>query len=161
MDQTRKIYQRAVCIPLENLEALWQGYNAFENDLNKTTVKSVILNFDCVGTKVCCRKVSGLYASSFSIATNASGDGRIRSEKDSQASNMVPSRTTGGISKRYYANFQLDMWKNWIEWEKTNPLLQENENAVYTRVIYANKQAMMNMRFYPEIWYILSLLISL
>jgi cleavage stimulation factor subunit 3 len=38
MDQTRKIYQRAVCIPLENLETLWQGYNAFENDLNKTTV---------------------------------------------------------------------------------------------------------------------------
>jgi cleavage stimulation factor subunit 3 len=38
MDQMRKIYQRAVCLPLENLEALWQQYNAFENDLNKTTV---------------------------------------------------------------------------------------------------------------------------
>ena len=60
---------------------------------------------------------------------------------------------------RRQANLQLDMWKNWIEWEKTNPLLQENENAVYTRVIYAYKQAMMNMRFYPEIWYVLSLLI--
>jgi len=40
MDQTRKIYQRAVCIPLENLETLWQRYNAFENDLNKTTVRN-------------------------------------------------------------------------------------------------------------------------
>ena len=38
MDQMRKIYQRAVCLPLENLEALWQDYNAFENDLNKATV---------------------------------------------------------------------------------------------------------------------------
>jgi len=38
MDQTRKIYQRAVCMPLENLEQLWQNYNAFENDLNRTTV---------------------------------------------------------------------------------------------------------------------------
>src|SRR5436305_5785550 len=45
------------------------------------------------------------------------------------------------------------MWKSWIEWEKTNPLLQENDNAVYTRVIYAYKQAAMNMRFYPEIWF--------
>jgi cleavage stimulation factor subunit 3 len=45
------------------------------------------------------------------------------------------------------------MWKAWIEWEKTNPLNLDNENAVYTRVIYAYKQAMMNMRFYPEIWY--------
>jgi cleavage stimulation factor subunit 3 len=38
MDQTRKIYQRAVCLPLENLETLWQGYNTFENQLNKATV---------------------------------------------------------------------------------------------------------------------------
>jgi cleavage stimulation factor subunit 3 len=38
MDLTRKIYQRAVCIPIENLEALWQSYNAFENDVSKTTV---------------------------------------------------------------------------------------------------------------------------
>ena len=60
---------------------------------------------------------------------------------------------------RFQANVQLDMWKTWIEWEKTNPLLQENENAVYTRVIYAYKQAIMNMRFYPEFWYFLSDLI--
>jgi cleavage stimulation factor subunit 3 len=45
------------------------------------------------------------------------------------------------------------MWKAWIAWEKTDPLVLDNENAVYTRVIYAYKQAMMNMRFYPEIWY--------
>jgi cleavage stimulation factor subunit 3 len=49
------------------------------------------------------------------------------------------------------------MWKAWIEWEKTNPLLQDNDVAVYTRVIYAYKQAMMNMRFYPEIWFVLFL----
>ena len=32
-------------------------------------------------------------------------------------------------------------------------MLLDNENALYTRVVYAYKQAMMNMRFYPEIWY--------
>jgi len=42
MDQLRSIYQRAVCIPLENLETLWQQYNAFENDLNKTTVRPTL-----------------------------------------------------------------------------------------------------------------------
>jgi cleavage stimulation factor subunit 3 len=40
MDQTRKIYQRAISTPLENLESIWQSYNAFENDLNKTTVRT-------------------------------------------------------------------------------------------------------------------------
>jgi cleavage stimulation factor subunit 3 len=48
--------------------------------------------------------------------------------------------------------YKLDMWKAWIEWEKSNPLLLESDEAIYTRVIYAYKQAVMNMRFYPEIW---------
>src|SRR5436190_11517960 len=52
MDQTRKIYQRAVCMPLENLETFWQGYNAFENDLNKTTV----FNWPCLRLIVKARK---------------------------------------------------------------------------------------------------------
>lgn len=38
MDALRKAYQRAVCIPLNNVEAVWQEYNQFENNLNKMTV---------------------------------------------------------------------------------------------------------------------------
>jgi len=47
---------------------------------------------------------------------------------------------------------ELESWTAWIEWEKTNPLILENEAAVYSRVLYAYKQAVMNMRFYPELW---------
>ena len=39
MDALRKIYQRAVQIPLENVEILWKDYEAFENMLNKITVR--------------------------------------------------------------------------------------------------------------------------
>ena len=39
MDALRKIYQRAVQIPLENVEILWKDYEAFENSLNKITVR--------------------------------------------------------------------------------------------------------------------------
>lgn len=38
MDALRKIYQRAVTIPLENVEQLWQEYERFENGLNHTLV---------------------------------------------------------------------------------------------------------------------------
>jgi cleavage stimulation factor subunit 3 len=38
MDNLRKVYQRAVCIPLNNVEALWKAYDAFESGLNKLTV---------------------------------------------------------------------------------------------------------------------------
>jgi cleavage stimulation factor subunit 3 len=38
MDALRKVYQRAICIPLNNVEALWKAYDAFESGLNKLTV---------------------------------------------------------------------------------------------------------------------------
>ena len=41
MDSVRKLYQRAVCIPLDNVEALWKAYDAFESGLNKGIVTHV------------------------------------------------------------------------------------------------------------------------
>ena len=38
MDRLRAVYQRAICIPLNNIEALWKAYDAFESGLNKQTV---------------------------------------------------------------------------------------------------------------------------
>lgn len=44
MDKLRQTYQRAVCIPLSNIEQLWQGYDAFENNLNRATVGGLLIN---------------------------------------------------------------------------------------------------------------------
>lgn len=38
MDALRKVYHRAVQIPLENVEALWRDLDGFETGLNKITV---------------------------------------------------------------------------------------------------------------------------
>lgn len=38
MDQLRKIYRRAVSVPLENVEQIWRDYDQFENQINKMTV---------------------------------------------------------------------------------------------------------------------------
>ena len=38
MDALRRVYHRAVQIPLENVESLWKELDAFENSLNKITV---------------------------------------------------------------------------------------------------------------------------
>lgn len=50
---------------------------------------------------------------------------------------------------------QLTIWKNWIDWEKDDPLvLKEDELAVWKeRVIYVYKQAVMAFRFEPQLWY--------
>ena len=38
MDDLRRVYQRAVSVPLTNIEAIWKDYDAYENGLNKLTV---------------------------------------------------------------------------------------------------------------------------
>lgn len=38
MDLLRKTFQKAICIPLHNVNALWKEYDAFEMGLNKMTV---------------------------------------------------------------------------------------------------------------------------
>ena len=49
---------------------------------------------------------------------------------------------------------QVELWKKWIAWEKDDPLvLQQDEPKVYKqRVLYCYKQALMALRFWPEIW---------
>lgn len=50
---------------------------------------------------------------------------------------------------------QVDIWKRWIAWEKEDPLvLKEDDFAAFkARVLYVYKQALMALRFVPEIWY--------
>jgi hypothetical protein len=38
MDSIRKVYQRAVTVPLNNVEQIWSEYNHWEQNLNKLTV---------------------------------------------------------------------------------------------------------------------------
>lgn len=42
MDELRKAYQRAICIPNQAVTAIWKEYDQFENGLNKVTVSSMV-----------------------------------------------------------------------------------------------------------------------
>lgn len=50
---------------------------------------------------------------------------------------------------------QVGIWRRWINWEKSDPLvLKEEDPAGFkTRVLYVYKQALMALRFLPEIWF--------
>lgn len=50
---------------------------------------------------------------------------------------------------------QAEIWKRWIHWEKGDPLvLKEDEPAAFkSRVVYVYKQALMALRFLPEVWF--------
>lgn len=49
---------------------------------------------------------------------------------------------------------QVDLWRKWISWEQEDPLvLKDEDNAAYKqRILYAFKQAVAALRFWPEIW---------
>jgi cleavage stimulation factor subunit 3 len=49
---------------------------------------------------------------------------------------------------------QVEIWKKWIAWEIEDPLvLKTDEPKTYQqRVLYCYKQALMALRFWPEIW---------
>ena len=49
---------------------------------------------------------------------------------------------------------QVAMWNHWIEWEKKDPLIimSEDIEAYRDRVIFVYKQALMALRFWPELW---------
>lgn len=50
---------------------------------------------------------------------------------------------------------QVEIWKKWIAWEKADPLVLKEEDlpAFKARVLYVYKQALMALRFVPEIWF--------
>lgn len=41
MDDLRRAYQRAVSVPLLNVEQLWREWDSYENGLNRVTVSDV------------------------------------------------------------------------------------------------------------------------
>jgi len=47
MDALRKVYHRVVQIPIEGVDKLWQELEAFENNLNRITVRVFPVNQAC------------------------------------------------------------------------------------------------------------------
>ncbi len=49
---------------------------------------------------------------------------------------------------------QVELWSRWIMWEQEDPLvLKDDEPEVFKqRVLYVYKQAVMDLRFWPEMW---------
>lgn len=50
---------------------------------------------------------------------------------------------------------QVKLWKQWIQWEKSDPLecATDDRNLYHKRVLHLYKNALMSLRFWPELWY--------
>lgn len=84
-------------------------------------------------------------------SANIALDNITRSLKRTNLPRLPPAPDFDG-----YEDFhaQVDIWKKWIAWEKEDPLvLKDDEPKAYKqRILYCYKQALMTLRFWPEIW---------
>ncbi|XP_067035350.1 cleavage stimulation factor subunit 3-like [Acropora muricata] len=126
----RKVYQRAVVTPMLNLEALWREYNSFEQSVNKALAKKLI--DDKTREYMNARRVAKEY--------EAITRGLVRGN---------PSVPINGSSDE---NKQLQIWKKYIAWEKSNPLRTEDTALLTKRVVYAYEQCLQTMGFHSNVW---------
>ncbi|KAL9044994.1 MAG: hypothetical protein Q9214_001910 [Letrouitia sp. 1 TL-2023] len=138
MDWLRKAYHAAIRVPTQVTNMFWKEYDTFEMSLSKTTGRKFLQ--DQSPPYMTAR---GCYIELQNITRNL---------RRSTLPLLPPA--LGFAGDREYSE-QLDIWKRWIKWEKDDPLmLKQDEIQVYReRVCFVYKQALMAMRFWPEIWF--------
>ncbi|GLB33223.1 putative suf-domain-containing protein [Lyophyllum shimeji] len=144
MDALRKVYHRAVQIPLENVESLWQELEAFENNLNRITAKKFMADLSPAHMQArttlrqLVNHVSALYPAPPPATAN-------RPEL------ILPSLPTFNAAERTLVG----KWKAYLKWEESNPLeLEEKDKAVLiSRIQNVYRKAVIRMRYYTEIWF--------
>ncbi|KAI1075980.1 hypothetical protein F5B20DRAFT_557755 [Whalleya microplaca] len=137
MDILRKAYQRAICIPMANLNFLWKEYDQFELGLNKMTGRKFL------------QERSPSYMTARSANTHL--ENITRGLQRTTLPRLPPAPGFDG-DQEYLE--QVELWKAWIAWEKDDPLVlkADDPDTYRQRVLHVYKQALMALRFWPEMW---------
>ncbi|KAK0536636.1 mRNA 3'-end-processing protein rna14 [Tilletia horrida] len=143
MDDLRRVYHRALAIPLNNIEIIWRDYDQWESSLNKVTAKKFLGD----------RSAAYMTARSALRELHSLVDHLHR-----PALPRLPAWFATHLPNAAYYDVDRDRdlaedWKKYLSWEAKNPLRIDEPATLQARVIGAYKRAMMTMRFYPEIWY--------
>ncbi|KAF8581991.1 Suf-domain-containing protein [Ramaria rubella] len=144
MDALRRIYQRAVQIPLEIVEQLWSEYNAFEIGLNKITARKFVqdLSKAYMTAKEVLKTLRSHLAILFPPPANVSATGR-------KPFNLPEPTSPHSEGHRMLAK----SWRAFLQWEEKNPLSIEEKPQLHGRIHATYKKAVIRMRFNPETWF--------
>lgn len=146
----RRIFQRAVCIPLSNIEHLWKKYDQFESNLDKSMAKKMIAERSglYMNARIKSKDLKAFLAeivpqhfpqpASWTVPQNWDKDLHLRS--DSLNASILEDRK------------KVEAVKRWVSWEQSNPLGFSDQQSVDLRVSYAYKYCLMYLRYFPEVW---------
>jgi cleavage stimulation factor subunit 3 len=141
MDALRKVFHRAVQIPLDNVERLWQELEAFETSLNRITAKKIMADLSPAHMQA--RTVHRQLVNYV---------GAIHPPEI-----FLPSLPQFDASERALVG----KWKTYLKWEESNPLeIEEKDRSILiTRIQGVYRKAVIRMRYYTEIWFVVSLIV--
>ncbi|WFD33538.1 mRNA 3'-end-processing protein rna14 [Malassezia cuniculi] len=143
MDQLRRIFQRAVAVPIDNVEAIWREYDAYESGLNKVTAKKFL------GEKSPAYMQARTVLRELKSKTNA----LERPPLPTLPTWVAPHLSTrSSVTDRS----QYDAWHEYLRWEESNPLMIEDAAALQSRILSAYRHAVMHIRFDPVVWFMAS-----
>lgn len=157
MDALRKVYHRAVQIPLENVQSLWEDLESFEISLNKITAKKFMADLSPGHTQA--RQVLR------ELKTNYMKD--LKLPPPSPPIIIGQAFTDGPKFLPSVPRFDQDdltlvaKWKAFLRYEESNPLMieEKDKNVLHGRMLGVYRKAVIRMRFFPEFWYALSMTI--
>ncbi|XP_057319441.1 protein suppressor of forked [Microplitis mediator] len=127
----RKVYQRGVVNPMINMEQLWKDYMAFEQNINPIIAEKMAIE----------RSRDYMNARRVSKELEAVTRGLNRS-----APSVPPTGHPEEIK-------QVELWKKYIAWERSNPLRTEDTSLVARRVMFAIEQCLLCLGHHPAVWH--------
>jgi hypothetical protein len=125
----RKIYQRALSIPMDNLEAIWREYEQLEKSTGEVWADRVLPEYND----------KYLHAAA------------VFKERYKYTSLILFDRMATPPTQSLQDLQQLDMWNKYVKFEMSNPdNLSDESLRMMMHLIY--DQCLCCLLFYPEIW---------
>ncbi|ETS59675.1 hypothetical protein PaG_06607 [Moesziomyces aphidis] len=146
MDDLRRVYQRAVSVPLSNIEAIWKDYDAYENGLNKLTAKKFLAERS-PAYMTARRVLRDLKAYTDHLAKP------LLPRVPVWTTSALPGDSSEDAEQWQRERQQVEAWTAYLQWEESNPLVLDDQATMQARVLTAYRKATMYLRFFPEVWY--------
>ncbi|XP_065317530.1 cleavage stimulation factor subunit 3-like isoform X4 [Gordionus sp. m RMFG-2023] len=125
----RKIYHKVCVTPLFNMEQFWRDYISFEQAINPLIAK----------------RLSDELSKEYMNARRALKEIEAITRGLNKYAPPVPFLGAAQIK-------QIEIWKKYLQWEKSNPMNYDDKNMVTKRVVYAYEQALLSMSYVSELW---------
>lgn len=127
----RKAYQEGIVNPMFHIDTLWKDYINFEQSVDQRIAEKMVQD----------RSRDHMNARRVAKEWEVTIRGLNRSNP------AVPPSFTADETK------QLEIWRRYIQWEKSNPLRTENNQIIHKRVTYAYKQYLLCFGHHPNVWH--------